>query len=469
MFKGYCVLACRRSGGDRMTGLARSVVRSVAASMLMAMALAGVSAAQTQAQTQAPASAETQINLLLEGGDFAAALALAERAWGPDTPNREARLDFIRGLKLRAEGDLQGAIAVFRRLIADNPGFSRVRVELASTLFMAGDPDAASYHLRDLARNAQSDDMRRNFEAYLDAIKRDRPWRIGGYVSLAPSTNVNGRTNERTIVIEDCPFDPSGRCEFTIDEGSRAASGIGLTGGLSGERHFFLSQDLTVTLSGRLDAVKYIRSEFDRVSARAGAHLRKKFGDAVVGGGVVAEYSALGWSTYRDAAGIELEFGRRLGPSTHLLLSTSLMYQRFADFPQMNGPSASFGAVVGYAIGPGQSLTAGASVTVERTTASYLDSDGVRAFVGYGREWNGGLITFVEPAVTLRRFRDVDPAFGVRREDVELGGRIGLSHRKLNFRGFMPRFEYSYARQFSTVALQRRETHSANIVLTREF
>jgi hypothetical protein len=439
--------------------------------MLACAALAVPAAAQAQAQAPAAAAVpvDVQINLLMQNGDFAAALALAERAWGPETPNRQARLDFIRGMKAKAEGDLAGAIAIFRRLIADNPGFTRVRVELANALYLAGDPEAASYHLRDLARTAESDDLRRNFEAYLDAIKRDRPWRIGGYLSLAPSTNINGRTTENVIVIENCPFDPSGRCEFVIDPGSRAASGIGLTGGISGERHFFLSNDITVTLSGRLDAVKYVDSQFDRLSARAGAHVRKKLGDTTIGGGVVAEYSMLGWAPYRDAAGFEFEVGRAMGPATHLLVSTSLMYQRFADFPQMNGPAASVGVVVGHALGPGQSLTTGMSFTFERTTANHLDSDALRTFVGYGREWNGGFITYVEPSVTLRRFRGIDPAFGVRREDIEVGARVALSHRKLNFMGFMPRFEYAYTRQFSTITFQRRETHSANVVLTREF
>jgi hypothetical protein len=433
--------------------------------LLLALALALPAAAQTPVQVPV----DVQINILIEQGDYAAALALAERAWGPETPNRAARIDFIRGMKLKAEGDLQGAIAIFRKLLADNPGFTRVRVELASALYQAGDPEAASYHLRDLARTAQTDELRRNFESYLDAIKRDRPWRVGGYLSLAPSTNVNGRTTERVIVIDNCPFDPSGRCQFVIDEGSRAASGIGLTGGLSGERHFFLSDDITVTLSGRVDAIKYIDPQFDRLSGRAGAHVRKKLGDTTIGGGVVADYSMIGWQPYRDAAGFEFEVGRAMGPATHLLLSTSIMYQRFAAFPTMNGPAVSLGAVVGHAIGPGQSLTTGMSFTLERTSASYLDSDALRTFVGYGKEWNGGLITYVEPSITLRRFRGIDPSFGSRREDIEVGARVGLSHRKLSFWGFMPRLEYSYTRQFSTHTFQRRETHSANVVLTREF
>jgi hypothetical protein len=35
--------------------------------------------------------------------------------------------------------------------------------------------------------------------------------------------------------------------------------------------------------------------------------------------------------------------------------------------------------------------------------------------------------------------------------------------------GFMPRFEYSYSRNFSNIVFNRRETHGVNVVLTRDF
>jgi hypothetical protein len=444
------------------------------AALLAALVLFAAQPAWSQA---AGAATEAEINVLMERGDYAAALAAAERAWGPGTPNRGARIDFIRAMKLRAEGDLKGAVAIFRSLLADNPGFTRVRVELANTLVMDGDADAASYHLRDLARTAQSDDMRRAFENYLDAIKRDRPYRIGGYVSLAPSTNVNGQTSDQVIYVNlpgfGCPNDV---CAFAIDQGSRAASGIGLAGGISGERHFFLSDAVTVTLSGKIDAIKYLDPSFDRLTARAGSHVRRRFGDNTIGAGVVAEYHNVGYSTRRQAGGVELEFGRRMGAATHLLLSTSALWQDYPTSPQMSGPLVTLGAVVGHGLAPGQSVSAGISFTFERTALPHLDNDGVRAFFGYSREWAGGFMTYVEPSIGLRRYRAADPSplsmlfFGpAPRQDVEVGARLAVSHRKLSFMGFMPRFEYSYSRNFSNIVFNRRETHGVNVVLTRDF
>ena len=439
-------------------------VQGMAALLCVAML-----ALATPAGAQQP-SVDDQVNLLMEQGDYAGALELAQRGWGPDVPNRQARLDFIRGMKLKAEGDLQGAIAIFRELIAANPGFSRVRVELADTLYRAGDPEAASYHLRDLIRTAETDDMRRNFESYLDAIRRDRPWRISSYLSIAPSTNVNGQTTENVIVIPipgvGCPND---LCVFVIDKGSKAKSGVGLSGGISGDYNFFLSNDFTVSLSGRLDAVKYIDNQFDKLNGRVGVHLRRKMGDNSIGGGLVADYNNIGHKTYRQAGGIELEYGRKLDSDSYLLLTTSLLYQRFPGFSIMNGPIWTTSAVVQTSLGAGQSVTTGLSFSYEHTARRYLNNRAIRMFVGHAKEWSGGLITYVEPFATARLYNGVDPTFGVRRYDIELGGRIALAHRKLSFKGFMPRIEYSYSKQFSTIIFQRRSTHSGNITLTREF
>src|SRR5690606_8199912 len=110
-----CVVELRRSGHFWIGGLARAAAALMLACAMLAVPAAAQAQTQTQAATRVPV--DVQINLLMQNGDFAAALALAERAWGPETPNRAARLDFIRGMKAKAEGDLATAIAIFRRLI----------------------------------------------------------------------------------------------------------------------------------------------------------------------------------------------------------------------------------------------------------------------------------------------------------------------------------------------------------------
>src|SRR5690606_35403978 len=182
-------------------------------------------------------SVEGRVNLLMRQGQFADAHALAEREWPPETPNRAMRLDFIRAMSLKAQRRHHEAIAVLRRINAENPSFTRVRAELAHSLFVVGDHDAARFHFTDLTRSVDDSQMRDAFDAYLSAMRRQRPYRVGAYVSIAPSTNINNRTTSRTIVVDGIPFE--------LNPDSRAQSGVGLSGGLSGERSFLFGNDLT--------------------------------------------------------------------------------------------------------------------------------------------------------------------------------------------------------------------------------
>lgn len=406
-------------------------------------------------------SVETRINLLMRQGQFTDAYALARNEWEPDTPNREARLDFILAMSLKAQGRHLEAIQLLRRLNTENPSFTRVRAELAHTLFLVGDHDAARFHFTDLHRNAASTDMRESFDSYLTAIGRQRPYRLGGYVSIAPSTNINNRTTARTITVNGLPF--------TLGEESRARSGVGLSAGVWGERSFFFDDDMTATLAGRFDGTKYRQAEFDRLQFNASAFLRRRMGVQTFGVGVIGDYHNYGHATYRHGKGGALEYGRILDGGRHLFTSMRVMRQSFPNAAFLDGYQIS-GTVAGrQAFGPGHYLTVGMRLVTERTKARHYDYHGAGIFLSHSREWRGGFITQFEPSLLWRRYRADDPLFDIRRRDMEAGATVRLMHRKLNFEGFAPRLEYSYLRQASNHPLQRRDNHSVNVVMTREF
>lgn len=443
--------------------MSRSGVQSIARGILLPLAslFFALLVAAAHGQQGGRPSLEDEINGLMARGQFADAYDLAQRGWGPDTPNRAARLDFIKAMSLKAQGRYAEAIEILRRLNADNPSFTRVRAELAHALFLVGDHDAAQFHFTDLHRNAGSDQMRESFDAYLAAIRSQRPYRLGAYVSIAPSTNINNRTSTRQIMVNGLPF--------VLDADSRARSGVGLSGGVSGERSFLFGDNVTLTLAGRFDGTKYEHKEFDKFTLNGSAFLRRRAGRDTFGAGVIADYQNEGHSTYRHGIGGALEYGRIFDGGRHLFASVRLMSQTFPDTPVLDGYQVSAHLIGRQTLGPGHHLTAGLRFTAERTRADHHDYDGAGLFVAHSREWKGGLITQIEPSVAVRRYHAADPVFGIRRRDTELGATVRLMHRKLNYNGFAPRLEYSYTHQFSNHPLQERDTHAVNVVMTREF
>lgn len=426
--------------------------------MLPAIALTMLLCA-VQAQAQ---SSEERINALMRQGQFVEAYALAERAWPQGTPNRAMRLDFIRAMSLKAQGRHPEAIVVLRRINAENPSFTRVRAELAHSLYVVGDHEAARFHFTDLTRSVDDSQMRDAFDAYLAAMRRQRPYRVGAYVAIAPSTNINGRTIARTIMVNGFPI--------VLNPESRARSGVGLSGGISGERSFILGQELTLTVAGRFDGTKYSQTEYDKFQIAGNAFLRKRVGAHTFGAGVIADHQNQAHESYRNGLGGAVEYGRVFEGGRHLFVSARLMHYRYPGLDFLDGWRASASVVGRQTLAPGHHLTAGLRLVAERTGRDYYDYDGIGAFVSHSREWKGGLITAVEPSVMLRRYRAQDPYFNnIVRQDLELGASISLMHRKLKFKGFAPRLEYSYLRQFSNHPLQERDTHALNVVMTREF
>lgn len=407
------------------------------------------------------ATQEDKINLLMRQGQFADAYALAERSWPRGMPNRALRLGFIRAMSLKAQSRHPEAIALLRRINAENPSFTRVRAELAHSLYVVGDHEAARFHFIDLTRSVDDSQMRDAFDAYLNAMRRQRPYRVGAYVSIAPSTNINNRTTARTMVVNGIPFE--------LNPDSRAQSGVGLSGGVSGERSFLFGNEFTLTVGGRFDGTKYQQAEFDKFQISGNAFLRKRVSVHTFGVGMIADYQNQAHESYRNGVGGALEYGRLFEGGRHLFVSSRLMHYRYPGLDFLDGWQASVSVIGRQTLAPGHHLTLGVRLSAERTQLDYYDNNGIGVFASHSREWKGGMITQIEPSMALRQYMANDPGFGIKRRDIEVGGTLRLMHRKLNFEGFAPRLEYSYLRQFSNHPLQERDTHSLNVVMTREF
>ena len=111
-------------------------------------------------------------------------------------PNRQL---FIEGLILKARGNLTGAAKKYRAALADDPGLTLVRSELAQTLFTLQDDDSAKHHLNLLMAEAPDEYQAQGIRSFIDAIDARRPFTFSAYVSVAPSTNVNNGSSNETI------------------------------------------------------------------------------------------------------------------------------------------------------------------------------------------------------------------------------------------------------------------------------
>jgi len=175
--------------------------------VLMTTAVVAKAAAVTPSQqqiTEYEASTESTrvkllINLAKSGQqDLAESLLKRYPLTGKFGPNRQL---FIEGLILKARGNLTGAAKNYRKALADDPSLTLVRAELAQTLFMLEEDDSAKHHLNLLMAEAPNEYEAQGIRSFIDTIDARRPFTFNAYVSVAPSTNINNGSSNKTIYI----------------------------------------------------------------------------------------------------------------------------------------------------------------------------------------------------------------------------------------------------------------------------
>jgi hypothetical protein len=133
---------------------------------------------------------------------------------------------FLQAVIFHRQGRLAEAEKLLRQIVVERPAYARVRLELAGVLASSGNRAGAAYHLRLLADSAADPGSRRRFESFIDQLNPDRPFTLSGFVSIAPSSNINNGSANDTIYIAGLPF--------AIAPGALAKYGLGVRAGLVG-------------------------------------------------------------------------------------------------------------------------------------------------------------------------------------------------------------------------------------------
>ena len=211
--------------------------------------------------------------------DLAESLLKRYPLTGEFGPNRQI---FIEGLILKARGNLTGAAKKYRAALAADPGLTLVRSELAQTLYLLEDDESAKHHLNLLMAEAPDEYQAQGIRSFIDTIDARRPFSFNAYVSVAPSTNVNNGSSNKTI------YSPAFGADLDIDDQSREKSGVGFSTGLSAGYSHRLGNDFSVVLGAGVNANIYTESDYNSYNASQSAELRYLISGGFLGAGMVA-------------------------------------------------------------------------------------------------------------------------------------------------------------------------------------
>lgn len=387
-------------------------------------------------------------------------ISAAETRLEHSNPTEIDRL-FFQGQVLKASGDFQRAIDIFREVLIRNPQHLNARRELAHTLLLAEQYDAARSNFRRLLEIDPNETMRNGYSNFLTVIAKKKPAGISGYFALRPSTNINRGTDNTYFDTE--------LGQFVISPENRVESGIGYQLGVSGYFRRPLTAESRLVLNWGLTDTVYEADKYDNAVGTLSLTYEKTTG---LGGWALSPYAIYTWNNSADdfqTVGARFSLKQRV--SREMRVSIDLRHE-FRDFASQNYQDGAFNSGqlgIAYQVTPRVSINAGFDVDQSRPAAPHLQYDGFKAFAGITNSWASGLSASFGLEFGQRDYVGDFPLTTSPRRDSFYGIKLSIQNAQINYAGFTPRLSCSYTNNRSNVALYDYSATDCQMTISREF
>ena len=366
---------------------------------------------------------------------------------------------FVEGLILRGRGNLTGAAKNYRAALAEDPSLTLVRAELAQTLVELQEDKSAMHHLNLLMADAPNEYEAQGIRSFIDSIDARRPFTFNAYVSVAPSTNVNNGSSNKTV------YSPVFGVDMTIDDNSREQSGVGFSTGVSAGYSHRLGNDFSVVLGGGASASIYTDSDYNIYGASQSAELRYLLPGGFLGVGMVAsenlENDEIDLSYYSYGPRVSLQ--KAITPRDRINLSAVYEWRTYPEASSSDGTALMIDGSWNHAFD--SSLTASLNAGFDRveTELDFITYETYSGGIGLYKELPKGVTVNLYGELRLSEFDDMHPLAGVVRKDERLIGTVSLTKRDFNIWGYAPALEYTYVYNDSNISLYEFDSHARGL------
>ncbi len=407
------------------------------------------------------------IEQLLQGGQFDVAGRLLESSKYAHSGDQAIKR-FYQGMVARGQGRNADAVAIFREVLANHPEFTRVRLELAHTLYVVNEDEGARHNfdlvLGGASANPGLESVVRN---YINAIEGRRRWDFTAFLTIAPSTNVNQGATERTVAVNGLPFQLSDR--------NIKKSGVGVVGGFqAGYRHPLTGQlDLIVT--GGAQAKRYKDDEFNDTLVNGSIGPKYRFNGGFVGAYATFDHRWLADTEYALSFGGLVSAGMSLSAADLMFADAGCSARRFNDnwnatnLTYQDGHLCFASARFDHHFDSLTYMRVLGTLGQEETGRQHLDNSSKAIGVGVYREFPLGLSLYTQGLYTETSFDGLYPGFTQKRHDDRYDLSFNLTKRDFAIFGLAPMLQYTYTINDSSIPLHDYTAHSGALTLTKRF
>lgn len=452
-----------------MSATTRQKPTSVIIRMLavaIGFAVVGLSGGQAAvAQTAAPRSINTtKLLSYIQRAPLADAKAARNaNAAQLDTPT----LRFIDALLAYREGDLEGADDQLRSLLDENPDRRLARFQLAQVLIARERFTAARFHLRQLIGSEGNREVRASYAALDREISRLRPWDFSLSLNAAPRSNAN-RGSSETI------YDANGR-EFTINDESRAQSGVGFTYSASATRRFIWNETTSFHARGFASGAWYKEDNLRTTRLGAGAFVRNLLGpDGFIDMGVDAARDYVSGTPFDGdihshtvTPFANLRHTIATGWVADVRVSSSRVFYEDAQLEDGWRGNATVAAT--YSPKAGRSFTGYLTQSFERSGRDHFRYDGTSVGLSAYAELPFQLTAVASGSLGQKKFRSPFPGNTFAREDYNWQLGIEFTKRDWAVAGFAPKMGITYEQQTSNISFYTFDDIALTVGVSRSF
>ena len=424
------------------------------------LALAMVPALVTQvAIAQEPTDDLAVTKALIATRQFEAAHEILERRLSTNPGDVDAL--FLLGMIALANDDYPAAIMRFRQALEREPNATRIRLELARTLFLAKNDEDAEYHFKLAIAQHPPAPVVENIARFREAIRARRAWRFNVNFGIAPDSNINSATDKERVEIFGLPFQ--------LDASARARSGTGIIVGGDASIRLRREHKVPIYLGAYGRMVRYPDHDFDDiyVGGEAGPEFRLSAGRLRVA--ATGFHRWYGGDSLVTSLGARLNFDKVIGGKWGLEASLAARHNAYARRSDVDGWEVEASVSANRAVSA--SALGFAYASIQRTIAHDPGQSSRSARLGGGvlKEVGWGL----RPQISFEVARQVNDAplalFNQTRRDWRLQASASIYKRDWNVMGFAPSLRVTYTRNFSTISLYDQKRLRAEFGIAKAF
>lgn len=335
---------------------------------------------------------------------------------------------------------LKSAIAIYRKILADNPELTPIRFELAKVLFDDKQNVAAKTQFEKVKSANPPDFVLELSDMFLAALRKRGQTSVDFGVNYLDDDNVNNATYDKNIA--NTPFVKS---DSMLPQSAQGVSYI-----LNAQKDINIKGNHYVQLDNELFGKYYWNNQdYNDIINRTSLGYAYQDDKTRVALLPFYEFRSYANQSYKDAVGVRGEYARWLTPNHQLSLAAEYAKNTYEDYPTLDGDSHLLSLTHIWLVNPKRFVYFGADTSQDNAQERHHAYHYKALRLGVGQEWGRGISSRLGLTVGKRDYQDkavignIIPLDIVRQDD-EYTLSLSLWKRDWHFWGITPKLTYQY-------------------------